>query len=58
MEVEKGPCEEAASLDVQSVADGKGKRDVPWTALPRRILTGLPEGLFSMGPLWDFLDGL
>lgn len=55
MEVEKGPVEEGASLDVQSVATGKGKRDVLWTALRRCILTGLHEGLSSVGPLWDYL---
>lgn len=56
MEVEKGTVEEGASLEIRSVASGK--RDVLWTALPRRILTGLPECLSSVGPLWYYLDGL
>lgn len=55
MEVEKGTIEEGASLEVRSVARGKGKRDVLWTALLRRILMGLPECLSSVGPLRDYL---
>lgn len=53
--MEKGTVEEGASLEGRSVASGKGKRDVLWSVLQGRKLTGLPEGLSSGGVLWDYL---
>lgn len=51
----KGTVEGGASLEGRSVASGKGKRDVLWSVLPGRKLTGLLAGLSSGGALWDYL---